>query len=64
MVVPLLNGVTTEGKILHAICLKQGLRQIVRGPTRPVSGNLLDLVLTDLDDVKSVVLPNWGSLGC
>jgi len=52
------TGVTTEGKLLHKVCLQHGLRQLVKEPTR--INNLLDLVLTDLDDVNSVVLPQIG----
>jgi len=45
---------SVEGEALSSICNRVGLRQLVRQPTR---GNyLLDLALTDLDDVKCTVV--------
>ena len=50
---------TPEGKALQRTCEELGLRQQVREPTRKeeTTGNeyLLDLVLTDLEDVKCTV---------
>ena len=46
---------TPEGKALEDTCRDEGLKQLVREPTR--EEYLLDLVLTDLDGVKCKVLP-------
>ena len=42
-----------EGESMRNVCLKSGLRQIVRGPTR--EQHLLDLVITDIESVSVVV---------
>ena len=44
---------TPEGKLLRDICAAEGLRQIVREPTRDTY--LLDLVITDIDGASFVV---------
>jgi exonuclease III len=49
------QGVSSEGKALRSMCARGGLQQIVNEPTRGV--NLLDLVLTDIEGTKAVVLP-------
>jgi hypothetical protein len=46
---------STEGVALKDFCDASGLRQVVRAPTR--GDHLLDLVLTDTDDLKCRVLP-------
>ena len=43
-----------EGELLRDFCDRVGLRQLVREPTR--DGNLLDLALTDLDEVRCKVV--------
>ena len=43
-----------EGEVLRDFCDRVGLRQLVREPTR--DGNLLDLALTDLDEVRCKVV--------
>ena len=45
---------SAEGELLRDFCDRVGLRQIVREPTR--NGNLLDLALTDLDEVRCKVI--------
>ena len=50
------SGNTTEGEQLMQTCADLGLRQIVREPTR--GPHLLDLLITDLDDlVTATILP-------
>ena len=44
------DGNTREGEMMRDICLKNGLRQLVREPTR--CENLLDLVLTDIESAS------------
>ena len=39
-----------EGELMRNVCLKTGLRQIVRGPTR--GENLLDLLMTDIESAS------------
>ena len=43
-----------EGQALQSVCEAEGLRQVVRAPTR--GEHLLDLVLSDIDDVEVEVL--------
>ena len=50
------NGVSTVGKDLRMIYNNLGLRQTVRCPTH-LHGNLLDLILTDLVESRTSVLP-------
>ena len=45
---------SAEGELLRGICDSNGLRQIVREPTR--GDNLLDLALTDMDEVRCKVV--------
>ena len=45
---------SAEGELLRDICDAVGLRQLVREPTR--GDNLLDLALTDLDEVRCRVV--------
>ena len=45
-------GTTAEGAELHDITTKEGLRQIVKSPTR--YANLLDLVITDMPSRATV----------
>jgi hypothetical protein len=40
---------------MRMFCLQHGFRQLVKEPTR--GPNLLDLLMTDIDDVKCRVLP-------
>ena len=47
------EGNTREGEMMRDICLKNGLRQLVRGPTR--NENLLDLALTDIESAGATV---------
>jgi hypothetical protein len=47
-----------EGEALRKFCDSSGLRQIVRGPTR--GEYLLDLVITDLDEVKYKLLHKFA----
>lgn len=49
------SGESGEGTALAQACRDLGARQVVTEPTR--AGNLLDLVLTDVDDVKARVVP-------
>ena len=49
------SGNTRSGTKLQELCGQHGLRQLVDQPTR--EQYLLDLVLSDLDDIKCVVLP-------
>ena len=49
------SGESPEGLALESVCHEVGARQMVRNPTR--NEYLLDLVLTDLDDVKAKVTP-------
>ena len=49
------NRNSAEGQRMMEICREQGLRQLVRGPTR--EQYLLDLVLTDVEGVSCKVLP-------
>lgn len=50
------TGTSVAGLALHDISVVNGLEQCVKGPTR--EGNLLDLVLTDLDSHTGVeILP-------
>ena len=46
---------STEGEKMRTFCLQHGFRQLVKEPTR--GANLLDLLMTDIDDVKCKVLP-------
>ena len=48
------SGITMEGKSLFQFCLRSGLKQLVKKPTR--GDNLLDLVISDLDG-RITVLP-------
>ena len=45
---------SAEGELLRDICDSVGLRQLVREPTR--GDNLLDLALTDVDEVRCKVV--------
>ncbi len=47
------NGVSVEGTRLYRFCCDNGFRQLVRKATH-TDGNLLDLVLTDSDEVSKV----------
>lgn len=47
---------SAAGRELRQTCRELGFRQLVREPTH-VAGNLLDLVLTDIDNVSVVVHP-------
>jgi len=49
------SNISPEGKCLERCCLENGLHQAVKEPTR--GEYLLDLVLTDLDEVTARVLP-------
>ena len=42
-----------EGELMRHLCLKMGLRQIVRGPTR--GNHLLDLCITDIESATASV---------
>ena len=46
---------SAEGQTLQDYCRELGVQQVVREPTR--GENLLDLVLTDMDNVDAKVLP-------
>ena len=46
---------SAEGDEMRTFCLQHGFRQLVKEPTR--GPNLLDLLITDIDDVKCTVLP-------
>ena len=45
---------TAEGEALQDMCARQGLQQLVRGPTR--EEHLLDLVISDLGNLVSVTV--------
>ena len=47
------SGETPEGTRLHEICQDEGLKQIVREPTR--NEYLLDLVMTDIPKIEAEV---------
>ena len=47
------DGDTPEGRLLQDICATDGLRQIVKEPTR--NDNLLDLVVTDVPSATATV---------
>ena len=49
------SGESAEGTALFRACQQLGARQVVRGPTR--ESHLLDLTLTDLDNVSAKVIP-------
>ena len=49
------NGTNAEGRVLCNVAAEHGLKQHVRTPTR--EGHLLDLCLSDLQEVKCNVLP-------
>ena len=49
------SGESPEGAALAQVCRDIGARQVVREPTR--ESYLLDLVLTDIDDLKAKVVP-------
>jgi hypothetical protein len=46
---------SAEGDKMRTFCVQHGFRQLVKEPTR--GPNLLDLLMTDIDDVKCKVLP-------
>ena len=49
------NGISAEGRKLHEVSADLGLRQLVHAPTR--GDYLLDLVLSNLEDVTCTVTP-------
>ena len=49
------NGETTEGRAMSAVCANLQAVQSVKGATR--GEYLLDLIITDLPDVKASILP-------
>ena len=50
------NGTSIEGRALRDVAWSCGLKQFVRDPTR--DGNLLDLVLSDIDNITCKVTPD------
>ena len=49
------SGNSPEGELLYSICNESGLKQIAREPTR--ANNLLDLVITDMQEASAIVGP-------
>ena len=49
------NRNSAEGELLYKFCSDHGMQQVVWKATR--GDYLLDLVITDIDDVKTNVLP-------
>ena len=47
---------SASGSALYEVCNTHGIRQIVKGITRPASNSKLDLVLTDLHSISTEVL--------
>ena len=56
------SSVSTEGRFLQNCCAQSGLRQLVKQPTR--GEYLLDLVLSDIDEITARVLPCIADHSC